>query len=134
MTSESGSTAGKLAVAWIEAWQRMDIDWLRETLADDFVHQSPFGRFEGRDGYLEAVEPMARKSVMKLQVLDVVAEGDRAVVRFENHTPQGIVETCDWVRVEAGRIVEIRSFYDTARVREVLSPDEQQSLDGGSRD
>lgn len=134
MTSESDSIAGELAVQWIEAWQRMDIDWLRGTLADDFVHQSPFGRFEGRDRYLEAVEPMARKSVMRLQVLDVVADGERAVVRFENHTPRGIVETCDWVRVEAGRIVEIRSFYDTARVREVLSSDEQSSLDGGSRD
>ena len=134
MTPESDSTAGRLAVQWIEAWQRMDIDWLRKTLTDEFVHESPFGRFEGRDRYLEAVEPMARKSVMKLEVLDVVAQAHRAVVRFENQTPQGVVETCDWVRVEAGRIVEIRSFYDTASVREVLSSDEQQRLDGRSHD
>ncbi|MGD8277942.1 MAG: nuclear transport factor 2 family protein [Gemmatimonadota bacterium] len=120
----------ELAVGWIEAWIRMDIDWLRKTLAPDFVHVSPFGRLEGREPYLETVEPMARKSVLELQVRDVIASGEQAAVRFANRTPNGIVETCDWVRVENDRIIEIRSFYDTALVREVLSPDEQKGLDG----
>ncbi|MEM7480331.1 MAG: nuclear transport factor 2 family protein [Acidobacteriota bacterium] len=125
--------AAELAVGWIEAWIRMDLDWLREKLAPDFVHTSPFGRFEGREPYLAAIEPMARKSVMALTIKDVIADGDRAAIRFENETPKGVVDTCDWVRVADGAIQEIRSFYDTAAVREVLSPHEQQSLDGTSR-
>lgn len=52
-----------LAVGWIEAWARMDMVWLRERVAPDFVPVSPFGRLEGRESYLETVEPMARKSV-----------------------------------------------------------------------
>jgi hypothetical protein len=36
--------------------------------------------------------------------------------------PRGIVESCDWVPVENGVINEIRSFYDSARIREVLVP------------
>jgi len=127
----TGAGSRDLAVGWIEAWIRMDIDWLRDHLAEDFTHVSPFGRFDDRDSYLAAVEPMARKSVAELRILDVVAQGDLAVIRFENVTPKGVVETCDWVRAEGGRIREIRSFYDAATVREVLSPDEQQSLDGG---
>jgi ketosteroid isomerase-like protein len=122
--------AGELARQWIEAWIRMDLDWLRTRLAPDFVHVSPFGRFENREDYLTAVVPLARKSVVELVVRDVVADGDRAVVRFENRTPRGIVETCDWVRVREGFIQEIRSFYDSARIREVLAPDEQARLDG----
>ncbi len=122
--------SAELAVQWIEAWIRFDMDWLRSHLAPDFVHVSPFGRFEGRDTYLAAVEPMARKSVMELEVLDVVASGSQAVVRFENRTPNGVVETCDWVRVESDLIQEIRSFYDTALVRETLSAAEQRSLEG----
>jgi ketosteroid isomerase-like protein len=118
-----------LARGWIEAWIRMDIDWLREHLADDFVHTSPFGRLEGRDHYLETVEPMARKSVMKLEIREVVAGGDQAVVWFANTTPNGVVETCDWVRIENDRIREIRSFYDASAVRETLSADEQERLD-----
>jgi len=123
-------SSAELAAGWIEAWQRMDLDWLRRRLAPDFVHESPFGRFEDRESYLAAVEPMARKSVVELTIKGVVATGDEAAVRFENRTPKGAVESCDWVRVEDGVIREIRSFYDSATIREVLSPDDQQSLDG----
>ncbi len=122
--------AEALAVGWIEAWIRMDLAWLRRHLAPDFVHTSPFGRLEGRDPYLETVEPMARKSVRELKVRDVIASGDRAAIWFENHTPSGVVQTVDWVRVADGVIREIRSFYDTAAVRETLSDAEQERLDG----
>ena len=122
--------SAELAVGWIEAWIRMDMEWLRQRLAPDFVHVSPFGRFEDREAYLTAVEPMARKSVMELKIKDVIASGNQAAIRFENRTPNGVVESCDWIRVGDDQILEIYSFYDSARIREVLSSDEQQSLDG----
>ncbi len=106
------------------------MEWLRKTLAPDFVHVSPFGRFDDRETYLAAVEPLARKSVTELAIKETIASGDVAAVRFENRTPKGVVESVDWVRVEGDSIKEIRSFYDSARIREVLSADEQESLDG----
>ncbi len=121
--------SAELAVGWIEAWIKMDMEWLRNRLAPDFVHVSPFGRFDDRDSYLAAVEPMARKSVVELKVKDVIASGNQAAVRFENRTPQGVVESCDWVRVENDLIQEIRSFYDSVLIRKVLSPEDQKSLD-----
>lgn len=122
--------SAELAVLWIEAWRKMDMEWLRQWLAPDFVHVSPFGRLEGRESYLATVEPMARKSVMELTIKNVVASGDQAAVWFENRTPGGVVDSCDWVRVENDVIKEIRSFYDSAVIREVLSPAEQGSLGG----
>jgi ketosteroid isomerase-like protein len=122
--------SAELAVRWIEAWVEMDMEWLRQRLAPDFVHVSPFGRLEGRESYLATVEPMARKSVVELTVKDVIASGNQAVVRFENRTPNGVVESCDWIRVENDLIQEVRSFYDSAMIREVLSPGEQESLGG----
>lgn len=122
--------SAELAVGWIEAWIRMDMDWLRRHLAPDFGHASPFGRFDDRESYLAAVEPMARKSVVELVVKEVIASGDQAAVWFENRTPKGVVESCDWVRVENDVIKEIRSFYDSVLIREVLSPDDQKSLNG----
>jgi len=119
----------ELAVQWIEAWRRMDLDWLRQNLAPDFVHVSPFGRLEGREHYLCVVEPMARKSVVELEVVDAIGADNQAAVRFENRTPNGVVESCDWIRIANGQIVEIRSFYDSAVIREVLSPDEQSRLE-----
>ena len=121
--------SAELARGWIEAWIRMDMDWLREHLAPEFVHSSPFGRLEGRDHYLETVEPMARRSVARLVIRDVVADGARAAVWFENHTLDGVVQTVDWVLVSDGRITEIRSFYDSVTVRETLSNEEQERLD-----
>ena len=123
----------ELARGWIEAWRDFDMAWLRRTLAPDFVHVSPFGRFEDRESYLTAVEPMARKSVMDLTIKEIVGSGNLAAIRFENRTAKGVVETCDWVRVEGDVIKEIRSFYDTAAIREILSADEQEGLDGTQR-
>ncbi len=120
--------SAELALGWIEAWIKMDMQWLRQRLAPDFVHVSPFGKLEGRESYLATVEPMARKSVIELTVKDVIASGNQAAVWFENRTPNGAVETCDWVRVENDRIKEIRSFYDSAMIRQVLSPADQESL------
>lgn len=128
MTQPEG--AEKLARGWIEAWIRMDMEWLRAHLAPDFVHTSPFGRLEGRDHYLETVEPMARKSVQHLSISEVVGSADMAAVWFENKTPGGVIPTCDWVRVDDGQISEIQSFYDTAKLRDVLSSDEQEDLGG----
>jgi len=122
--------SAELARRWIEAWIDMDMAWLRHWLAPDFVHVSPFGRLEGRESYLATVEPMARKSVMELVINDVIASGGQAAVWFENRTPAGVVDSCDWVRVENDLIKEIRSFYDTAMIRDVLSPEEQGRLDG----
>lgn len=123
-------SSSELAAGWIKAWIRMDMEWLKERLAPDFVHTSPFGRLEGRDFYLKTVEPMARKSVRELKIKDVIASGDQAAVWFENRTPKGVIPSCDWVRVEDGLITEIQSFYDSALVRGVLSPNDLESLGG----
>ena len=123
-------SSAELARGWIEAWTRMDVQWLRERLAPDFVHTSPFGRLEGRESYLETVEPMARKSVQELDIKQIIATGDQAAVWFENRTASGVVPSCDWIRTRDGLITEIQSFYDSEKVREVLSPDEQRELDG----
>ena len=75
---------------------------------------------------------MARKSVAELSILETVSVGDVAVVRYENRTPRGVVEACDWIRVEGDLIREIHSFYDSVKIREILTPDEQDTLDGSS--
>lgn len=122
--------AAELAQQWIEAWIRMDIEWLRQHLTPDFVHTSPFGTLEGRDHYLETVEPLARKSVTELVIKTVISTGDQAAIWFENRTPNGVVESCDWVRIDGDHIKTIMSFYDSTKIRGVLSPDQQQDLGG----
>lgn len=111
-------------------WIRMDMDWPRQILSSDCVHVSPIGRLEGRDHYLAVVEPMARRSVVELKILDVVATGNQAAVRFEIRTRNEVVESSDWVRIENHQIREIRSFYDNATNCETLLSADPATLNG----
>jgi ketosteroid isomerase-like protein len=45
--SEMSRSARNLAIAWIEAWKRKDMEAVADLLAPDFVHVNPFGRLEG---------------------------------------------------------------------------------------
>ncbi len=69
---------------------------------------------------------------VRLRILDVIGEGPLAAVRFENGTPSGVVESCDWVRVEDGLIREARSYYEPTPIRAVLAPSDQDGLGGAS--
>lgn len=103
--------ARRLAREWIEIWGRGDPSTL--PLAADFVHVSPFGRIEGREEYLETVRPMAAANVASLHIREVIAEGNRACIRFSMDTPNGTVACCDWVAVAAGQITSVHSYYDS---------------------
>ncbi|RTE87750.1 MULTISPECIES: nuclear transport factor 2 family protein [Gammaproteobacteria] len=118
----------ELARGWIQAWIDFDMHWLREYLAEDFEHSSPFGSLVGTEHYLSIVEPMAKKSVQKLVIKRVLAEDEQAVIWFENETAAGAVPSCDWLRIKGGKIASIQSFYDTVKVRSALSEEEQSAL------
>ncbi len=127
---DTPNRTAELARGWIEAWIRMDLDWLRTNLALDFVHTSPFGRLEGRNEYLDTVSAIARAHEHELVIIDVVADGDRAAVRFENRTPQGTVHTCDWVSVARDRITAVHSYSDSTLLREILTAKDLRGLGG----
>lgn len=118
----------ELAIGWIEAWKKMDMNWLVGHLDDDFIHTSPFGVLEGKEFYLKTVEPMARKSVQKLEIISVIANNNEAAIWFNNISANGTVPSCDWLKVENGKITEIQSFYDSVKIREILNPEEQNQL------
>ena len=108
------SEARDLARAWIEIWGRGEPDNL--PLADEFVHESPFGRIEGRERYLEIVRPMAKANVASLHIEQVIAEGDSACIAFTMDTPNGPIPCCDWVSVAGDRITAVRSYYDSRKL------------------
>lgn len=107
-----------LARDWLRAWDTGDLSLLR--LTPDFVHTSPFGRIEGREEYLRIVEPMSRKTVLRITVRDVIAAEDRAAITYQLETPAGNVDACDWVFIENGMIREVNAYYDSATNRAAL--------------
>ena len=113
-------SAADVARTWLRAWEAHDMDLLRSILSPDFVHTSPFGRFEGADDYLAVVEPMSRKSVVGIKVRDIVEAEARAAICYELETPAGVVEACDWIYIENGRIREVNAYYDSTTNRAAL--------------
>ena len=111
MSERTSEEAKRLARVWIETWNGGDPYSL--PLAEDFVHESPFGRIEGREKYLGIVGPMATENVARLEVQEVIGEGSRACIRFTMATDSGVVPCCDWVTVVDGRIASVSSYYDT---------------------
>ena len=112
------SSPAEAARTWLRAWDTHDLSLLR--LAPDFVHTSPFGRIEGAEEYLRIVEPMSRKSVVKITVRDVLEGEGRAAITYDLETPAGPVEACDWVFVRDGLISEVNSYYDSTTNRVAL--------------
>ena len=85
------------------------------------------------------VPPVRSDGLRHWQVAGGIIVVDDAILLVENlrnggardwSTPGGVVDSCDWLRVGEGMILEIRSFYDSRPIRAVLSPSEQAGLDG----
>ena len=108
--------AERLARLWLECWMRGDPDSL--PLAKDFVHISPFGRFDGREHYLSVVKPLAKKNVMSMKILRTLGNDEEAVIMYEKETPNGPADACDWVFVRDDQIVRVMGFYDAIELRE----------------
>jgi len=109
------TTAEQLARAWIQGWIDDKPDDI--PLADDFTHSSPFGVVSGREKYLDWVKPLAAENVVSLKIIKTLAQGNEAVIWFEMESPNGVVPSCDWVKVRDGKIVAIQSFYDASGLK-----------------
>ena len=98
----------KLAEAWFEAFRNKDINELANTLAEDFVHSSPFGEIKPKQAYLDLVRsnPEAFFSPV-IEILDVFDCGDKVAVRYLVNTNPA----CDCIYARDGQITEIHSYY-----------------------
>ena len=114
-----GASPGEVARTWLRAWDTGDLTLLR--LTPDFVHTSPFGHIQGAEEYLRIVEPMSKRSMVGIQVRDVLEGDDRAAIAYELETTAGTVDACDWIFVDTHhRIREVFAYYDSATNREAL--------------
>ncbi len=103
-----------LVDAWFEAFRDKDISKLK--LAEDFVHNSPFGQISGGQSYLDLVTQNAEAFFgPSIEILDVIEGGDRFGVRYlVDGNP-----ACDCIYVRNGEIAEIYSYYHVGRKPEL---------------
>ncbi|WP_420630345.1 nuclear transport factor 2 family protein [Candidatus Leptofilum sp.] len=98
----------KLVDAWFGAFHNKDIVQLERTLAEEFVHHSPFGAIKSRQAYLALVRENTEAFFSPtIEILDILGSGDKFAARYlVNGNP-----ACDCIYVRDGQITEIFSYY-----------------------
>ena len=80
-------------------------------------------------GYMEALGDEDSVSV-GVEALDASERGVVAIVRYSGHAPSGLPFEHTWgyvVQVEAGRIVDIRAYYEATEALEAVGLSEQDA-------
>ena len=110
---------------WIEAIERRDIDTALTYATDDYIWQgmAPQGwtRVQGTENFRVAVmEFLDAMPDLKIEILDMVAEGDRVAIRLREHGHHTGIDWCgvkaagaavewfpfDFYRIEDGKLAE----------------------------
>ena len=108
-------SAHQLAMDWINAWITGDLSLLK--LAEDFSHTSPFGTLEGRKHYLDTIIPAYEQNVAEIEFQEIIADENRAVLRFLAKGPDGVTPTTEWIYCSDGVIKSIVSYYSQGSKR-----------------
>ncbi len=100
-----------LARQFFEALMKKDFTAL--PLASDVVLESPISpRLSGVEAVREFLEALA--AVTKVaRVMDVVVEGNKAVVEFELETADGVIPGFECLEFSGGQIKRLRPYFDS---------------------
>ncbi|WP_433440506.1 nuclear transport factor 2 family protein [Nonomuraea sp. CA-141351] len=110
--SESQAPAD-VAVAFIEAFGRQDIDTLARYLAEEVVFESPRVRLTGARAVAEAVGQFAQ-AVIGVKILASLGDGEQALITYNMETgPFGTIRAVDHLVVRDGKIVADTLVFDT---------------------
>ena len=84
-------------------------------LADDFIHESPMGRYESAEEFLTHCWHLASQTNEYIN-FELIGEGDIVCAKYdfparEDEVPSSVME---WHRVKDGKIKEVKVVFDTA--------------------
>jgi ketosteroid isomerase-like protein len=102
-----------IALAYIDACGRRDLDAVEPLLAPDLTFAGPGNALTGAGPYLAVLRRLGaiwtRSDVKK-----VFTDGPEVCVIYDlvTDTAAGAVPIVEWLRVEGGRIASVRLFFD----------------------
>lgn len=116
------TTNEQIAHAWLEAFNKYDVDALVALYADDATHTSPkirakhpeaLGMLRGREALAQWWrESNARLPGLRYELTAITANDDRVFIEYMRHAPSGdpmpVAEVFD---VEHGKIVASRVYH-----------------------
>lgn len=109
MTSDPKS----IALAYIDACGRKDLDAVAPLLAPDLKFVSPGNTLSGAAPFLAVLRRIGAVWV-RSDVKKVFTDGPEVCVIYDfvTDTPAGVVPIVEWLRIESGRIASVTLFFD----------------------
>jgi ketosteroid isomerase-like protein len=107
-----------IALAYIEACGRKDLDAVAALLAPELRFVGPGNAVTGAAPYLAVLRRLGAVWV-RSDVKKVFADGDDVCVIYDfvTDTPAGAVPIVEWLRIEDGRILSVTLFFDRATLK-----------------
>ena len=108
-----------VALKYFELWTSRQLDRAYELVAEDLQLTTPMNAYASA----AAVKPALAKflEMMKsARLVDLVAEGERAMLLYECVLPFGTLRTAEHVRVVDGKIRSIELVYDATELRKLM--------------
>jgi ketosteroid isomerase-like protein len=93
------------------ALAKKDFTAARALLADDLQFEGPIDRFHRADDYVTAITRLYGM-VKGVRQIATIAEGDDVALFYILETPVANAPVAEWYRVRAGRIAELRAYFD----------------------
>jgi hypothetical protein len=102
-----------IALAYIDACGRKDLDAVAPLLAPDLRFVGPGNTLTGASPYLAVLRRLGPVWV-RSDVKKVFADGAEVCVIYDllTDTPAGVVPIVEWLRIEGGRIASVTLFFD----------------------
>ena len=94
-------------LAYFNCYKERDKEGLRALLTPDFVHSSPFGRFEDRDLMIETIWPAV--GPIWAENIEIFGGHPEFMVRY-SHAGEASGRLAEWFRFEGEQIAEIEVY------------------------
>jgi hypothetical protein len=108
-----------LARQYFNLWSSKQLDAAYALVADDVTCTTPMNAYSSA----AALKPALAKFVELLEsveLVDVMADGERATLHYVCKLPFGPLRTAEYVRVAEGKIRSIELVYDATELRKLM--------------
>jgi limonene-1,2-epoxide hydrolase len=113
-------TPAEVAVAFVEAFARNDMDEVARHIADDIVFESPRVTVTGAEDVLAAIGQFAR-AVIGVKIIAALGDGEQALIMYDMETrPFGTMRAADHLVIRDGKIKADALVFDTYELRKAM--------------
>ena len=97
---------------WVEYFNNQDVDGLMSCYHNDAInHQTPNGKFIGKENIRKMFEEEFRQFTMVCYVENIFEDGDWGMLEWKGD-PEGTMRGCGFFHFQEGKIILQRGYWD----------------------